>query len=74
VLSAYGFDGCGGFDDDRAGRRLQSSAAGAGPQDAGAADGWTLCKADTNNDGLVNVEDLMEVLAVEPMNPLVSSE
>ena len=53
---------------------MQSSAAGAGPQDAGAADGWTLCKADTNNDGLVNVEDLMEVLAVEPMNPLVSSE
>jgi hypothetical protein len=36
VLGAYGFDGCGGFDDDEIGRRLQrpepgDSAPSAGP-------------------------------------------
>jgi hypothetical protein len=65
VLGAYGFDGCGGFDDDETGRRLQSpepedSAPSAGPAPT---DDGSACKADTNQDGFVNVQDLMEVLA-----------
>ena len=104
VLAAYGFDGCGGFDDDDTGQvacldtddgatdtegdgcawytTMGSDGGGhcelgnhddftssemccvcGGGRNAGPdpTDNGSACKADTNKDGFVNVQDLMEV-------------